>query len=347
MVLKAGEPLREIALPYTALRGLQRVHATTIALIAAGAVQSGAILKIDTATGVFEAVHQPSPVWLAERYVATAQAISFPTAGGESCHALYYPPTNGDFTAPSGSRPPLVVQAHGGPTGGASSAFNLSNQFWTSRGFALVDVDYRGSSGYGRPYRQRLNNNWGITDVEDVIAAARYLINRGLADPDRIAIHGGSAGGFTVLAALTQSDVFKAGGDFFGVGDLEALARDTHKFESRYLDNLVGPYPERQDIYIARSPIHHLDGFRSPLLILQGADDPIVPPNQAHMIRDALKERQVPVSYIEFAREGHGFRRAENIITAKQAELYFYGRVFGFKPADALPEFEIDNLPRP
>jgi len=239
------------------------------------------------------------------------------------------------------------VQAHGGPTGQASAAFSLANQFWTSRGFAVVDVDYRGSSGYGRAYRQQLNGRWGITDVEDVIAAAQFLIASGRADPQRIAIHGGSAGGFTVLAALTQSEVFKAGGDFYGVADLEALARDTHKFESRYLDNLVGPYPEAKAVYEARSPIHHLEGFRAPLLILQGADDPIVPPNQAYMIRDALRERQAPVALIEFAGEGHGFRRAENIIAAKQAELYFYGRVFGFTPADDLPAIEIDNLPLP
>jgi dipeptidyl aminopeptidase/acylaminoacyl peptidase len=346
VVLKPGEPIREVELPFSALRGLQHVRGQTIAMIAAGGMQSGAVIKVDAASGLHEVIHQPSPVWLDERYVSRAQAISFPTSERETCHALYYPPANGDFAAPAGAKPPLIVQAHGGPTAGASSVFSLSIQFWTSRGFAVVDVDYRGSSGYGRAYRQRLNGNWGVTDVQDVIAAVRHLVDRGLADPDQIAIHGGSAGGFTVLAALTQSDVFKAGGDFYGVADLEALAKDTHKFESRYLDNLIGPYPQAKDVYVARSPIYHLDGFRSPLLILQGSDDPIVPPNQAHMIRDALRERQVPVSYIEFEREGHGFRRAENIITAKQAELYFYGRVFGFKPADALPEFEIENLPK-
>ena len=344
MVIEPDGSTRDIPLPVTAIGSLKRMDGRRIVLIGAAADQSAAILIVDVETGETSLVHQPSPVWLEARHIARAQAISFPTAGGETCHALYYSPTHGDFTAPSGSIPPLVVQAHGGPTGQASASFSLSNQFWTSRGFAVVDVDYRGSSGYGRAYRQRLNGNWGVTDVEDVIAAATWLIERGLADPARIAIHGGSAGGFTVLAALTQSDVFKAGGDFYGVADLEALARDTHKFESRYLDNLIGPYPAAKDVYVARSPIHNLDGFRSPLLILQGADDPIVPKNQALMIRDALRQRQAPVAYLEFEGEGHGFRRSENIIAAKQAELYFYGRVFGFDPADDLPKIEIENL---
>jgi len=237
------------------------------------------------------------------------------------------------------------VQAHGGPTGQASASFSLANQFWTTRGFAIVDVDYGGSSGYGRAYRQRLVDKWGIVDVEDVVAAVKYLAEGGVIDPNRTAIHGGSAGGFTTLAALAQSDVFKAGASFYGVADLGALARDTHKFESRYLDNLVGPWPEAKAIYDERSPLNHLDDFRTPLIIFQGSEDPIVPPNQAHMILEALRKRQQPVAYIEFAGESHGFRRAENLIAAKEAELYFYGRVFGFKPADKLPEVRIENLP--
>ncbi|HTX49028.1 MAG TPA: prolyl oligopeptidase family serine peptidase, partial [Caulobacteraceae bacterium] len=199
------------------------------------------------------------------------------------------------------------------------------------------------SSGYGRAYRRLLNDKWGVVDVEDVIAAARFLTSTGRADPKRVAIHGGSAGGFTTLAALAQSDVFGAGGDFYGVSDLEALARETHKFESRYLDLLVGPWPAAKAIYDARSPINHLEGFKAPLLILQGAEDPVVPPNQAHMIRDALKARGVPVAYLEFPGEGHGFRRAEHMIRAKEAELAFYGRVFGFEPADNLPPLDIEN----
>ena len=345
IVLSPDRGATSLPLPFTTLRNLQVAGEDRVVLIAASATESGSVVSVDLRDGSWERIHQPSPVWLDERYISRPEPITFPTAGGLDCHALYYAPHNGDFDAPAGERPPLIVQAHGGPTGQASAAFNLGIQFWTSRGFAVVDVDYGGSSGYGRAYRQRLQGQWGIVDVEDVIAAARFLIDSGRVDPARVAIHGGSAGGFTVLAALTRSDVFKAGGDFYGVADLEALARDTHKFESRYLDGLVGPYPEAQDVYMARSPIHHLEGFRAPLLILQGAEDPIVPPNQARMIRDALRSRQAPVAYIEFAGEGHGFRRSENVVAAKQAELYFYGRVFGFRPADDLPAIPIENLP--
>jgi dipeptidyl aminopeptidase/acylaminoacyl peptidase len=275
-----------------------------------------------------------------------AKAISFPSAGGRTAHALYYPPQNGGFELPADQPPPLIVQAHGGPTSQAGSGFSLSKQFWTSRGFALVDVDYGGSSGYGRAYRQLLNGQWGVVDVEDVIAAAEYLAKTGRADPGRIAIHGGSAGGFTVLAALACSDVFSAGGDFYGVSDLEALARDTHKFESRYFDSLIGPYPQEKALYAARSPINHLDRFKTPLIIFQGAEDPVVPPNQARMILEALRARQTPVAYLEFAGEAHGFRKSETIVAARQAELAFYGRVLGFEPADDLPEIDIENLPR-
>ena len=336
---------RPIALPFLALNSIQKLDEYRIAAIAHSAAETAAVVIVDLMTGEFEAVRRPSPASVPAACISPVEAISFPSANGRTAHALYYPPTNAGFAAPAGEKPPLIVQAHGGPTGAASGAFSLSNQFWTSRGFALVDVDYGGSSGYGRAYRQLLSGQWGIVDVEDVIAAARHLAEAGRVDPRRVAIHGGSAGGFTVLAALSQSDVFSAGGDFFGVADLAALARDTHKFESRYLDGLIGPWPQAKAVYDARSPIHHLDGFSAPLIILQGAEDPIVPPNQAHMIRDALRTKGTPVAYLEFAGEGHGFRRAENIIRAKEAELYFYGRVFDFDPADQLEPVEIDNLP--
>jgi dipeptidyl aminopeptidase/acylaminoacyl peptidase len=207
----------------------------------------------------------------------------------------------------------------------------------------VADVDYRGSSGYGRAYRQSLNGQWGVVDVEDVVAAARYLASTGAIDPAHTAIRGGSAGGYTVLGALCQTDVFKAGADYYGVSDMTALARDTHKFESRYLDKLIGPLPEAQAVYDARSPLNHLDGFKAPLIVLQGSEDPIVPPNQSLMIVEALRKRGAPVAYIEFAKEGHGFRRAESIVAALNAELGFYGRVFGFAPADKLPPLRIDN----
>jgi dipeptidyl aminopeptidase/acylaminoacyl peptidase len=339
--------VRQIDLPFTVIGAVQALDASIVALTAASGVQTGAVITLDIETGAVSLIRRPSPAVLEQGSISQAQAITFPSVGGREVHALYYPPANADFTAPAGDKPPLIVQVHGGPTGQASAAFSLANQFWTSRGFAVVDVNYGGSAGYGRAYRKRLNGQWGVVDVEDVIAAVRYLAGEGRIDRQRTAIHGGSAGGFTVLAALSQSDVFRAGASFYGVADLGALARETHKFESRYLDNLVGPYPAAKAVYDARSPLNHLEGFNAPLIIFQGADDPVVPPNQAHSILGALRERQQPVAYMEFAGESHGFRRAETIIASKQAELYFYGRVFGFTPADALPEIPIENLPKP
>ena len=339
----ASGDARQVGLPFLDISSSQRLDARRVAALVGSAAEMAAVAVIDLETGAHEVVRRPSPASLPATLISRAEPISFPSAHGRVAHALFYAPRNGDFEAPQGERPPLIVQAHGGPTGAASGSLSLSIQYWTSRGFAVVDVDYGGSSGYGRAYRQLLDGQWGIVDVEDVIAASRFLADEGRVDPKRIAIHGGSAGGFPVLAALSQSDVFAAGGDFYGVADLEALARDTHKFESRYLDGLIGPWPAAKAVYDARSPINHLDGFTAPLLILQGADDPIVPPNQAHMIRDALKARGTPVAYIEFAREGHGFRRAENIVRAKEAELYFYGKVFGFDPAGDIEPVEIEN----
>lgn len=339
--------LTPIALPFNVLGAVQAVDPHTIGLVAASGIQTAAVITVDIESGAVTLVRRPSPATVEPRYISPAQSITFAGLDGRDVHALYYPPANGDFTAPAGEKPPLIVQVHGGPTSQASAAFSLANQFWTSRGFAVIDVDYGGSSGYGRAYRQRLNGQWGVTDVNDVIAAVKHLTGLGWADPDRVAIHGGSAGGFTVLGALSQSDVFKAGASFYGIADLEALARDTHKFESRYMDNLVGPYPAAKAVYQARSALNHLEGFRAPLIIFQGADDPVVPPNQAHAILDALRLRQQPVAYMEFAGEGHGFRRAENLIASKQAELYFYSRVFRFAPADTLPEVAIENLPKP
>jgi dipeptidyl aminopeptidase/acylaminoacyl peptidase len=217
-------------------------------------------------------------------------------------------------------------------------------QFWTSRGFAVVDVNYRGSSGYGRLYRQGLHGNWGVVDAEDVIAAACHLGQTGRADPKRTAIRGGSAGGYTVLLTLCTGDVFRAGADYYGISDMTALAQDTHKFESRYLDSLIGPLPEAQSIYDSRSPLNHLDGFKVPLIVFQGAEDPIVPPNQSERIVAALRARQAPVAYLLYEGEGHGFRKPANIIRCLQAELSFYGQVFGFAPDDALPPLAIENL---
>ena len=274
------------------------------------------------------------------------EAITFPTGpdGAAIAHALYYPPANPACAGPPGELPPLLVQAHGGPTAAARRQLQLPIAYWTSRGIAVVDVDYRGSTGYGRRYRQALDRAWGVVDVEDCVAAAQFLADRGDVDPQRLLIRGGSAGGFTVLAALALHDVFAAGASRYGVADLEALAADTHKFESRYLDRLIGPYPEVRDTYLARSPINHLDGFDAPMIVLQGDEDEIVPPSQSEMVVDALKAKGVPVAYLLFEGEQHGFRQAANIVTALEAELGFFGRILGFTPADDLPDLEIASL---
>ena len=274
------------------------------------------------------------------------EAITFPTGpdGAATAHALYYSPANPACAGPPGQLPPLLVHAHGGPTASARRQLQLGFTYWTSRGIAVVDVDYRGSTGYGRRYRQALDGAWGIADVEDCVAAARFLADRGDVDPQRLMIRGGSAGGFTVLAALALHGIFAAGSNRYGVADLEALAADTHKFESRYLDRLIGPYPEARDTYLARSPINHLDGFDAPMIVLQGDEDEIVPPSQSEMIVDALKAKGVPVAYLLFEGEQHGFRTAENIVAALEAELAFFGRVLGFTPADDLPVLEISGL---
>ena len=278
-------------------------------------------------------------------FISEPQPVEFPTEDGKTAHAFFYPPKNNDFQGPAGEKPPLLVKSHGGPTGAASTALNLGIQFWTSRGIGVLDVDYGGSTGYGRAYRERLNGAWGIVDVDDCCNAALHLVSKGEADENRLAIDGGSAGGYTTLAALTFKDVFKAGASHYGVSDLEALAKETHKFEARYLDGLVGPYPERRDLYRERSPINHTEGLSCPLLLFQGLEDQIVPPKQAEMMFDAVRAKGLPTAYIPFEGEQHGFRRAENIKRALEAELYFYSKIFGFDLADPVEPVDIVNLP--
>ena len=274
-------------------------------------------------------------------WVSRPETVSFPTGDGDIAHGFFYPPASAGHRAPDGERPPLLVVGHGGPTGATTAALDLSVQFWTSRGFAVLDVNYRGSTGYGRAYRGPLDGQWGIVDVEDCVNGARHLASEGRVDGARLAIRGRSAGGYTVLAALAFHDVFSAGASYYGIADLEALARDTHKFESRYLDTLVGPYPEGAHIYRERSPIQHVDGLSCPVIFFQGLEDAVVPPNQAQMMRDALLAKGVPVACLMFEGEQHGFRRALTIVRALEAELAFYGEVFGFVPAGDLPPVEI------
>jgi dipeptidyl aminopeptidase/acylaminoacyl peptidase len=318
---------------------------THVVLVAGSHTQPDAVTRVDLASAAVETLRSASTLQIGEGYLSTAEPVEFPTTGGMIAHAFYYRPTNKDFAAPSGEQPPLIVISHGGPTSAARSTLDLQIQYWTSRGFAVADVNYGGSSGFGRAYRDRLNGRWGIVDVDDVINAVKFLAARGLADERRAVIRGGSAGGYTTLAALTfHPDVFKAGASYYGISDLEVLEIDTHKFESRYSHTLIGPYPAARDVYYARSPIHAVDRLSCPLILFQGLEDKVVPPNQSQMMADAVRAKGLPVAYLAFEGEQHGFRKAETIVRCLEAELYFYGAVFGFVPADRIPPVAIDNL---
>jgi dipeptidyl aminopeptidase/acylaminoacyl peptidase len=302
-----------------------------------------AIVRFDPASAL-ETLKRSLDVEIDPGYLSVPTPVEFPTGNGQTAHAFLYLPANKDFVAPESERPPLLVQSHGGPTGATSTALSLPIQFWTSRGFAVLDVNYGGSTGYGRPYRQRLDDAWGIVDVDDHVNGARYLIEQGLVDPERTAIRGWSASGYTTLATLAFRDLFRAGASHFGISDLETMTTDTHKFESRYLDRLIGPYSQRRDVYVERSPIHHLDGFTEPLILFQGSEDTVVPPDQAEKLYAAMAARGLPVAMIVFEGEGHGFRRAENIRRALEGELDFYGQVFGFTPAGDIEPVTIANV---
>jgi dipeptidyl aminopeptidase/acylaminoacyl peptidase len=321
-------------------RGSEAVH------IAASPTAEVHVASVSLDSGKVEVVVAPRDLGLDAAWFSVPEPIDFPTAGGVIAHALLYPPTNPGVTAPEGERPPLLVMIHGGPTAAARPMLQLSRQYWTSRGFAVVDVNYRGSTGYGRAYRDLLQGAWGVADVEDCAAVCGFLVARGDADPARLCIRGGSAGGFTTLAALAFHDVFAAGASHYGVADLGVLAEDTHKFESRYLDGLVGPWPAARAVYEARSPICHTDRIDRPLAVFQGLDDPIVPPNQAEMIVEALRTKGVPVAYLPFEGEQHGFRQSENIRAALDGELSFYAQVLGFDlpEAEGIKPIQVDNL---
>lgn len=324
--------------------GLPTAGPGRVAFLGGSPAAATAVVLMDLDAGQTHVLRRASDIQVDEGYLSIPQAIEFPTEDGLTAFGIYYAPRNRDYVAPAGELPPLLVMSHGGPTGSTSSAFSLNIQFWTSRGIAVLDVDYGGSTGHGRAYRERLNGRWGIVDVDDCANGARYLVAQGAVDGERLAIRGGSAGGYTTLAALTFRHVFKAGASYYGVGDLEALARDTHKFESRYLDNLIGPYPARRDIYIARSPVHHTDRLACPVIFFQGLDDEVVPPNQAEAMFAAMRARGLPTAYLPFEGEGHGFRRAENIKRSLDAELYFYSRIFGFALAEPVEPVHIENL---
>jgi dipeptidyl aminopeptidase/acylaminoacyl peptidase len=320
------------------------VSGRRVAFEAAGPTEPLSVVLHDLDSGEWRTLRRSFELSVDAAYVSKPEEITFPTGAGDVAHAWYYPPTNPGVAGPPDARPPLVLFNHGGPTSLSPAVLDLGKQFFTSRGFAVVDVNYRGSNGYGREYMRKLYGTWGIYDVDDCINAARYLAQRGDVDPARMAIRGGSAGGYTALCALAFHDVFAAGASYFGVGDIEALARETHKFESRYMDQLVGLYPEAMALYHERSPIYHVDGFSKPLLVLQGRDDMVVPEAQSEQIVAALKERRIPHAYLAFEGEGHGFRMAANIRRSLEAEASFYAQVFGFTLADDFEPLKVEFL---
>ncbi|MFN0120817.1 MAG: S9 family peptidase [Blastocatellia bacterium] len=334
--------LHRLETPFSRIDGLRTQNGCAV-FAAAGPLEPNAIVLFDGAKLSHESLRQASDALIDPWLISVPRAIEFPTADGLTAWAFYYPPRNPRFRAPLGELPPLLVEIHGGPTAAAFPVYSLGIQYWTSRGFGVVDVNYGGSTGYGRAYRERLRGAWGVVDVQDVVNAAQYLVARGEVDGARLAITGGSAGGYTALAALTFHDVFRAGASHYGVSDCEVLARDTHKFESRYLDSLIGPYPEKQELYRQRSPLHHTDQLNAPVIFFQGLEDKIVPPDQAEMMVAALREKGLPVAYVPFEGEQHGFRQAANIKRALDGEFWFYSRVFGFEPADPLDPLEICN----
>jgi dipeptidyl aminopeptidase/acylaminoacyl peptidase len=339
----AARKLEPIDVPYTEITSL-RTAPDRVVFCGGSPTESMSTVCVDLKTRETSVLRRSSSVEVDEGYLSIPRQVEFPTEHGLTAHAFFYPPTNCDYEAPANERPPLIVISHGGPTSASTTTLKLNIQYWTSRGFGVLDVNYGGSTGYGRAYRERLNGQWGVVDVDDCANGARYLVERGEADGKRLIIRGGSAGGYTTLAALTFRDVFKAGASYYGISDLELLEQDCHKFESRYNNSLVGPYPERKDLYWERSPIHYTDRLSCPIILFQGLDDKVVPPNQAEMMYEAAVKKGLPVAYVPFEGEQHGFRKAENIKRSLDGELYFYSKVFGFDLAEAVEPVRIENI---
>ena len=340
--------LEQIETPYTEINNV-RAGEGKVLFCGGSPTEPLAVVRLDLATKKLDVLRRSTDIQIDEDYLSAARPIEFPTENGLTAHGFYYAPKNRDYEAPEDERPPLLVMSHGGPTSAATTTLKLSIQYWTSHGIGVLDVNYGGSTGYGRAYRERLNGQWGVVDVDDCVNGARYLVERGLADGDRLIIRGGSAGGYTTLAALTFRDEFKAGASYYGISDLEALEEDCHKFESRYNTSLIGPYPEREDLYKARSPIHFAERLSCPIILFQGLEDKVVPPNQSEMMYEAVRAKGIPVAYVPFEGEQHGFRKAENIKKSLDGELYFYSKVFGFE-ADVEPDKSVverfENFPQ-
>jgi dipeptidyl aminopeptidase/acylaminoacyl peptidase len=332
--------LNRIDIPYGDITSV-RANIDRIIFLAGSPTSTSELVAYRPEQKKIEVLKQSLPIPISGPYLSAAQKISFATADGNTAHGFYYEPKNGDYSSPINETPPLIVMSHGGPTAATGQSLNLKIQFWTSRGFAVLDVNYGGSTGYGRAYRQRLDGQWGLVDVSDCENGANYLAKAGKVDGKRLIIRGSSAGGYTTLCALTFTNTFSAGASLYGIGDLEALARDTHKFESRYLDRLVGPYPGSRQTYHDRSPLLHADKLSCPVIFFQGEQDHVVPPGQAESMVNALRQNGIAVSYLLFAGEQHGFRIAKTIARVLEAELYFYGKVFGFEPADKIEPIAI------
>jgi len=335
--------LRSIENPYSEVAYVRAALGQSV-FVAGSPTESERITKFDFATKRIEVLYSSRNPVVDSEYLSTPRAIEFPTSNGLTAHALFYAPRNREYDAPANELPPLIVMSHGGPTSSTRTTLNLGIHYWTSRGFAVLDVNYGGSTGYGRAYRQRLYGQWGVVDVDDCVNGALYHARQGDVDGNRLAIRGGSAGGYTTLCALTFRNTFKAGASYFGISDLEVFDKTTHKFESRYDTKLIGPYPEARDLYRERSPIHFTDRISCPMILFQGLEDKIVPPNQAELMVKALREKRLPYAYLPFEGEQHGFRQKENIKRAFEAELYFYSKIFGFNLADPIRPIEIENL---
>lgn len=340
--LKDGT-LRTLDLPSIYIPTLS-IQKDTITFVGGAPDTPNSLFQYNLKSDRLQLIKRSQELSLPSGVISLPKAVEFPTENGKTAHAFYYAPHNAAYRAGKGELPPLLVLSHGGPTAQTYPFFNLNIQYWTSRGIAVIDVNYGGSSGYGRAYRDRLKGNWGIVDVDDCVNAALYCVKKGLADPNRLAISGGSAGGFTTLSALTFRNVFHVGASLFGVSDLEALNTDSHKFESHYNDQLVGPYPEARDLYIARSPIHHVEQIRCPILFLQGDEDAIVPPPQSEKMYRSLLERKIPTAYLLFEKEQHGFRQAANIKRSIEATAYFFSKILGFQLSDRIEPVKIDNF---
>jgi dipeptidyl aminopeptidase/acylaminoacyl peptidase len=340
----ADGTLQPIDTPYQEIREL-RVAGDTLLLLGGAPTIALELARIDLASGAREVLARSIEQLPAADFLSVPQSIRYPSENGRAAYAFFYPPCNAGYQALPGEKPPLMVIGHGGPTGMATSTLKLATQFWTSRGIAVLDVNYGGSTGFGRAYRDTLAGQWGVIDVEDCVAGARYLAGQGLADRERLVIRGGSAGGLTTLCALAFHDVFKAGASYYGVSDLKGLDADSHKFESHYNEYLIAPAPQADLLYQQRSPINHTDKLKRPMIFFQGLDDKVVPPQQSEVMVKALRARGVPVAYITLEGEGHGFRKLDSIVLTLEAELYFYLRVFGIPIPPGLSPVAIDNLP--